>query len=224
VIAGGNASERLAIEELIDDYARQANLGDIHARSLLFVEDAWILLFLEGDDEAREVFHGRAQISPVFAALRRFGRRMNVNCQRSVRLLGHNWATCESYAIAHHADPTEDAARSLLTYLRFVDDLVKHAGEWRFRERELHVLFREHRARLVTWTTPAISVRFSEPRQRLPSQSLLGAAARPWADRRLEAVRRARRSLMLQPSYSSARASQNSESRTSLLVRRSRSL
>jgi hypothetical protein len=146
VIAGGNASERLAIEELIDDYARQANLGDIHAQSLLFVEDAWMLLFLEGDADAREVFHGRAQISPVFAALRRFGRRMNVNGQRSVRLLGHGRASCESYAIAHYASPTEDGAGSLLTHLRLVDELVKHAGEWRFRERELHVVFRERRA------------------------------------------------------------------------------
>jgi hypothetical protein len=146
VIAGGNASERLAIEELIDDYARQVNLGDIHAQSLLFVEDGRMLLFLDGDDEAREVFHGRAQISPVFAALRSFGRRMEVNGQRSVRLVGHSRATCESYAIAHQAGPTQDGDGGLLTYLRFVDDLVKHAGEWRFRERELHVLFRERRA------------------------------------------------------------------------------
>jgi hypothetical protein len=144
VIAGAKASERLAIEELIDDYARQADLGDIHAQTLLFVEDARMLLFLEGDDEATEVFHGRAQISPVFAALRRFDQRMNVNGQRSVRLLGHNRATCESYAIAHHAG--QDGAGALLTYVRFVDDLVKDAGEWRFRERQLHVLFREHRA------------------------------------------------------------------------------
>jgi hypothetical protein len=146
VIASRDASERLAIEELIDDYARQADLGDIHAQSLLFVEDARMLLFLEGDDQATEVFHGRAQISPVFAALRRFDQRMNVNGQRSVRFLGHGRATCESYAIAHHAGQQEDGAGVLLTYVRFVDDLVKHAGEWHFRERELHVLFREHRA------------------------------------------------------------------------------
>ena len=139
------ASERLAIEEVIDDYARQADLGDIHAQSLLFVEDARMLLFLEGNDQA-EVFHGRAQISPVFAALRRFEQRMNVNGQRSVRFLSHNRATCESYAIAHHAGQQEDGAGVLLTYVRFVDDLVKHAGVWRFRERQLHVLFREHHA------------------------------------------------------------------------------
>jgi ketosteroid isomerase-like protein len=144
-VPGGNASDRLAIEELIDDYARQANRGDIHAQSLLFAEDARLFVFLEGDDEAREVFHGRAQISPVFAALHRFNQRMNVNGQRSVRLLGHNRATCESYTIAQQAGQQNDAPGVLLTYLRFVDDLVKHAGAWRFREREIHVLFREPR-------------------------------------------------------------------------------
>jgi hypothetical protein len=146
VIAGRDASERLAIEELIDDYARQADLGDIHAQSLLFVEDARMLLFLEGDDEATEVFHGRAQISPVFAALRRFEQRMNLNGQRTVRFLGHNRATCESYAMTRHVGRHEDGGGVLLSYVRFVDGLIKQAGEWRFRERQLHILFREHRA------------------------------------------------------------------------------
>jgi SnoaL-like domain len=146
VIAGRDASERLAIEELIDDYARQADIGDIHAQSLLFVEDARMLLFLEGDHEATEVLHGRAQISPVFAALRRFDQRMNLNGQRSVRLLGRNRATCESYSIAHHVGQQEGGHGVLITYVRFVDDLVKHAGEWRFRERQLHILLRERRA------------------------------------------------------------------------------
>lgn len=146
MIAGRDASERLAIEELIDEYARQADMGDTRAQSLLFVEDARMLLFLEGDDQATEVLHRRAQISPVFAALRRFEQSMNLNGQRSVRLLGHNRATCESYSIAHHAGQQEGRRWVFLTYVRFVDDLVKHAGEWRFRERQLHVLFRERRA------------------------------------------------------------------------------
>jgi hypothetical protein len=143
VIAGRNASERLAVEKLIDAYARRAAMGDAHAQSLLFVEDARMLLFLEGDDQAPEVFHGRAQISPVFAALRRFEQRMNLNGQRSVRFSGHDRATCESYSIAHQAGQQEGGRGVLLTYVRFLDDLVKHAGEWRFRERQLHVCFRE---------------------------------------------------------------------------------
>jgi SnoaL-like domain len=112
----------------------------------LFVEHARLLLFLEGGDQATEVFHGRAQISPVFAVSRRFEQKMSLNGQRSVRLLGRNRATCESHTIAHHAGQHEGESGILFTYLRFVDDLVKDAGKWRFQERQLHILFREHRA------------------------------------------------------------------------------
>lgn len=146
MIAGLDASERVAIEELIDVYARRADLGDAHAQSLLFVEDARMLLFRAGDDASPEVFHGRAQISPVFAALRRFEQRMNLNGQRSVRLLGRDRAMCESYSIAHHVGEQEAGRGVLFTYVRFLDDLVKDAGEWRFRERQLHVSFWERRA------------------------------------------------------------------------------
>jgi SnoaL-like domain len=145
VIAGGNPSERLAIEELIDNYARQADLGDIHAQSLVFVEDARMLLFLEGDDEPTEVFHGRAQISPVFAALRRLEQRTNLNGQRSVRLLGATGRRARAPR-SRTMLASRRAGGVLLIYVRFVDDLVKHDGEWRFRKRQLHILFREHRA------------------------------------------------------------------------------
>jgi len=140
------ASDRLAIRELIDAYAHCADRRDAEGQKSLFTEDTHFVVYMDGQgSEPTQILDGREALTPVFDDLNRYQATMHFNGQSTIALDGDR-ATGESYCIAHHLF-TEDGERKLmLAFLRYDDTLVKSGGAWLFVERKLYVDWTETRS------------------------------------------------------------------------------
>jgi hypothetical protein len=139
------AADRLAIRELVDEYAHCADRREAEAQKALFTEDTRFLVYMNGaGTPATEDFHGREALTAVFAALKQYEVTMHFNGQSTTRLEGTR-ATGETYCIAHHVFSVDGERRIMLAYLRYVDSCVKQSGRWLFAERNLYLEFSDTR-------------------------------------------------------------------------------
>lgn len=148
----GEASDRLAIRELIDAYAHDADRKLAAAQAALFTDDAVVEVYMgepDKDGKPAQVLRGRKEIeSGVGAALKQYATTMHFNGQSTVQINGDR-ATNESYTLAHHFW-TEDGKRMLLVMgIRYYDTIVRKDGHWLFAERKLIIDWTDRRS-----TTP----------------------------------------------------------------------
>jgi hypothetical protein len=95
--------------------------------------------------EPSQELHGRESLAPVFDDLNRYVATMHFNGQSTISLNGDR-ATGESYCLAHHLSVNDDGQRTMMiASIRYLDDLVKQDGQWRFAERRLMVSWTETR-------------------------------------------------------------------------------
>jgi ketosteroid isomerase-like protein len=147
-MTSANATDRLAIRELIDAYAHRADRRDARGQMGLFTEDTEFRVFMDSrSPEPSYVIRGREALAPVFADLDQYQATTHFNGQSTVRLKGDR-ATAESYCIAHHLTVNGDQRTLMLASIRYLDHLVKQGGVWLFAERSL----------MVDWTDTRSSV------------------------------------------------------------------
>ena len=139
------AADRLAIRELIDTYAHCADRRDCERQVALFTEDTRFLVFMDAKASAPDsTVTRRADLRPVFEALRGFEATTHFNGQSTVTLNGAT-ATGETYCVAHHVQ-VRDGQRSIwVTAIRYLDTFTKQDGRWLFSERLLMVDWMETR-------------------------------------------------------------------------------
>jgi hypothetical protein len=82
------------------------------------------------------VLEGREALTPVFADLNRYEATTHFNGQSTVTIDG-DYATGESYAIAHHLFSAEGKRMIMTASLRYLDTFAKVDGSWYFAERAL---------------------------------------------------------------------------------------
>jgi SnoaL-like domain len=135
---GEAARDRLAIRELIDAYARCADRRDLEGQKALFTDETRFIVYLGGEgSEPSDDLTGRAQLTPVFAALRQYETTSHFNGQSTIELLDGHSATGETYCVATHV-LVEDGRRSVMAaHLRYRDAFAKEGRDWRFARREL---------------------------------------------------------------------------------------
>jgi ketosteroid isomerase-like protein len=144
-ISPEQAADRLAIRELVDEYARCADRREAEAQKALFTEDTHFLVYMNGaGTEPTEDLHGSEQLTPVFAALKQYEVTMHFNGQSTVQLEGTQ-ATGETYCIAHHVFSADGERKIMLAYLRYRDSFAKQGGRWLFAERNLYLEFSDTR-------------------------------------------------------------------------------
>jgi ketosteroid isomerase-like protein len=133
------AADRLAIRELIDAYAHCADRRDCEGQMALFTEDTRFLVFMDVKAPAPDqTVTRRADLRPVFEALRQYEATTHFNGQSTIALNGDG-ATGESYCLAHHVQ-VQDGRRSLMVAsIRYLDRFIKQDGRWLFSERRLLV-------------------------------------------------------------------------------------
>jgi hypothetical protein len=144
----GEAADRLAIRELIDAYAHDADRKLAAAQAALFTDDAVVEVYMgepSKDNKPAQVLRGRKEIeSGVGAALKQYATTMHFNGQSTVQINGDR-ATNESDTLAHHFW-TEDGKRMLLVMgIRYYDTIVRKDGHWRFAERKLIIDWTDRR-------------------------------------------------------------------------------
>lgn len=138
--------DRIAIRELIDQYAFCADSRDAQGQMALFTEDTNFEVFYDPKSETpTQIVSGRANLFPVFDNLNSYNQTMHFNRQSSLKLNG-NSATGLTYCIAHHLTIDENNKQHLMiAHIRYYDIAIKQDEKWLFAERKLFVDWIENR-------------------------------------------------------------------------------
>jgi SnoaL-like protein len=144
-ISPEEAADRLAIRELIEDYAHCADRRDAKGQMALFIPDSHFVVHMNARDPkpSREL-HSREELAEVFADLNRYTATMHFLGQTTILTLASGRGTAETYCMPHHY--IRGKIQSLMiAALRYADTFVKMDGAWLFAERKLYVDWLEKR-------------------------------------------------------------------------------
>jgi hypothetical protein len=138
-------ADRLAIRELIDQYAFCADTRDAEGQMALFTDYTTFIVFMDAKAaEPTQVIGKRADLFPVFDNLNTYRATMHFNGQSKVQLNGDT-ATGITYCIAHHQTIKVGVQKLMIAYIRYEDNFVKQNDKWLFAERKLLVDWIENR-------------------------------------------------------------------------------
>ena len=140
------AADRLAIRNLVDQYAYCADTRDAKGQMALFTEDTRFIVFIDAkSSEPTQVINKRADLFPVFDNLNTYRATMHFNGQNTVLQLNNDTATGIAYCIAHHQTITDGVQKLMIANIKYHDSFVKQNGKWLFAERKLMVDWIENR-------------------------------------------------------------------------------
>jgi hypothetical protein len=136
----GEAADRIAIHELIDAYAHDADRKLTAAQTALFTDDAIIEAYTDepGEDgKPVQVLRGREEIeSGIGEGLTQYKATMHFNGQSTVHINGDQAAN-ESYTLAHHFWSENGKWMLMVQGIRYHDIIVRRDGLWLFAKRKL---------------------------------------------------------------------------------------
>jgi hypothetical protein len=146
-ISPNEATDRLAIRELVEAYAHCADRRDAKGQMALFTADTHFVVYMDAKDpKPSQELHSREALAPVFDDLNRYAATMHFVGQSTILALTGNGATGECYTLAHHLTVDGAQRRLMIAALRYADTFVKTDGRWLFSERRLYVDWIEERA------------------------------------------------------------------------------
>jgi ketosteroid isomerase-like protein len=146
-ISQTEASDRLAIRELVEAYAHCADRRDAKGQMELFTADTHFVVYMNAKDaKPSQELHSREALAPVFAALNQYDATTHFVGQSTILTLSDDRATGEAYCLAHHVTVDGDKRRLMVASLRYLDTFVKTDGAWLFAERQLYVDWVDERA------------------------------------------------------------------------------
>jgi hypothetical protein len=145
-ISPSEASDRLAIRELVEAYAHCADRRDAKGQMSLFTLDTHFVVYMNAKDpKPSQDLHSREALAPVFADLNKYAATMHLVGQSTILTLTGDRATGEAYTLAHHLTIEGEKRQLMIAALRYYDTLVKMDGAWLFAERLLYVDWIEER-------------------------------------------------------------------------------
>ena len=140
------AADRLAIRNLVDQYAYCADTRDAQGQMALFTEDTRFIVFMDAkSSEPSQVITKRADLFPVFDNLNSYRATMHFNGQSTVLQLKDDSATGIAYCIANHQTINDGVQKLMIAHIKYHDSFVKQNGKWLFSERKLMVDWIENR-------------------------------------------------------------------------------
>ena len=140
------AADRLAIRNLVDQYAYCADTRDAQGQMALFTEDTRFIVFMDAkSSEPTQVINKRADLFPVFDNLNTYRATMHFNGQSTLLQLEDDTATGIVYCIAHHQTIKDGVQKLMIANIKYHDSFVKQNGKWLFSERKLMVDWIENR-------------------------------------------------------------------------------
>jgi len=143
---GQQAADRLAIRNLVDQYAYCADTRDAQGQMALFTEDTHFIVFMDAkSSEPTQILHKRADLFPIFDNLNTYRATMHFNGQSTVLQLRDDTATGITYCIAHHQTIKDGVQQLMIAHIKYHDRFVKQNEKWLFAERKLMVDWIENR-------------------------------------------------------------------------------
>src|ERR1700684_4581816 len=125
-ISPEEASDRLAIRELVEAYAHRADRRDAQGQMALFTADTHFVVYMNAKDpRPSQELHSREALAPVFAELNKYDATTHFVGQSTIFTLTAGRATGESYGLAHHVMVDDGKRRLMVASLRYLDTLVK---------------------------------------------------------------------------------------------------
>jgi hypothetical protein len=142
-----DATDRLAIRELIEAYAHCADRRDAKGQMSLFTADAHFVVYMNAKDPTpSQEFRSREALAPVFAELNKYEATTHFIGQSTIFTLTDVRGTAETYCLAHHLTVNDEKRRMMIASLRYLDTLVEIDGLWLFAERRIYVDWIDERA------------------------------------------------------------------------------
>jgi hypothetical protein len=140
------AADRMAIRNLVDQYAYCADTRDAQGQMALFTEDTRFIVFMDAKSpEPTQVITKRLDLFLVFDNLNAYRATMHFNGQSTVLELKDDTATGITYCIAHHQIIKEGVQQLMIAHIKYHDIFVKQNEKWLFAERKLLVDWIENR-------------------------------------------------------------------------------
>ena len=140
------AADRMAIRNLVDQYAYCADTRDAQGQMALFTEDTSFIVFMDAKSAGpTQVINNRADLFPVFDNLNTYRATMHFNGQSTVLEQSDDTATGIAYCIAHHQTIKDGVQILMIAYIKYHDRFVKQNGKWLFAGRKLMVDWIENR-------------------------------------------------------------------------------
>ena len=137
--------DRIAIRELIDQYAYCADTRDAQGQMALFTVDTNFEVFMDSKSSTpTQVINNRQDLFPVFDNLNTYLATMHFNGQSTVKLDGDR-ASGVTYCRAYHLNVQDGVQKLMIAGIRYCDIMVKQEGKWVFAERKLKVCWVENR-------------------------------------------------------------------------------
>ena len=138
--------DRLALRQLVEDYARGCDRRQPVAVAGLFTEDGRLIRHREGAEAEPPASdtRGRAAIAELIDGLARYEVTTHFLGQQSLTLDGDT-AQGETYCLAHHVYGREGERRNRVMSIRYLDRYRREEPGWRFAERRLAVDWVEDR-------------------------------------------------------------------------------
>jgi hypothetical protein len=137
--------DRIAIRELIDQYAFCADTRDAQGQMAIFTEDTNFEVYMDEKlPTPTQVVKGRKNLFPVFDNLNQYFSTMHFNGQSTIKLNEHR-ATATTYCRAYHLKVEDGVQKFMIAGIRYYDIMVKQHGNWLFAERKLKVCWIESR-------------------------------------------------------------------------------
>jgi ketosteroid isomerase-like protein len=142
-VSDDEATDRLAIRELVEAFAHYADRRDAKSQMALFTPDRRLFMsFMSpgAKDPAPSLDRQtRESLAPVFAELDKYDSTTHIVSQVTILTLTANEATGETYYLAHHIAINASGRRLTVASLRYRDVFAKIDGQWLFAERRLYV-------------------------------------------------------------------------------------
>jgi hypothetical protein len=136
--------DRIAIRELIDQYAFCADTRDAQGQMAIFTENTRFEVYMDEKlPDPTQVVTGRKNLFPVFNDLNQYFSTMHFNGQSTVNL-DSNQATGTTYCRAYHLKKEGEDQKIMIAGIRYHDIMVKQEGKWFFAERKLMVTWIEN--------------------------------------------------------------------------------
>src|SRR5437588_12941563 len=128
-ISLNEATDRLAIRELIEAYAHCADRRDAKGQMSLFAADTHFVVFMNAKDpKPSQELHSREALAPVFADLNKYAATTHFVGQSTIFTLTSDRGTGEAYCLAHHVTVEGENRRLMVASLRYLDTFVKVDG------------------------------------------------------------------------------------------------
>ena len=141
------ATDRIEIRELIDNYGFYADRRNADKQAALFSENGILENYIgEPSDTTKpvSVFKGRKQLADAFQTLKQFQQTFHFGGQATIKLHGDS-ATGIVYCLAHHI-LMENGKRMLLVMgIHYYDSYSFQNNQWLFAHRKLIIDWRDKR-------------------------------------------------------------------------------